>query len=382
MKTTCHALFALSALLAARPLAANTVTVYPIYDNTIYAESGSSSNGFGAYVFTGTNASGSARRALLLFDPQLGGVPSNATIVSVRLELALSLALGPASDVALHRATATWGEGASHAPTDGSAGAQAVGGDATWLYRFWASQTPWASPGGDFLPTPSAVTTVDGNAVYSFGPTAAMAADVQAWVTPLTTNSGWILIGDESTASTLKRFQTVRLVIDFTPPGPGQSLCTPGQAGVLACPCANPPGGAGRGCLNSASFAGGLLYAHGTASLGADSVVLSTASTPSGVLSIVLQGDALIASGVPFGEGVRCVGGSLTHLRAESAVGDGIVYPDGGETPIAAQSAALGDPIAPGTTRWYQVAYRDPSLPCAGEPNFNVTQALEVAWGP
>ena len=45
-------------------------------------------------------------------------------------------------------------------------------------------------------------------------------------------------------------------------------------------------------------------------------------------------------------------------------------------------SALLGDPIAAGSTRWYQVYYRDPALPCAFELNFNVTQGLSVLWHP
>ena len=69
-------------------------------------------------------------------------------------------------------------------------------------------------------------------------------------------------------------------------------------------------------------------------------------------------------------------------LRVENAVNGGIVYPDGTETPVAAMSALLGDPISAGSTRYYQVYYRDPSLPCAGEPNFNASQGLSVLWNP
>jgi hypothetical protein len=54
-----------------------------------------------------------------------------------------------------------------------------------------------------------------------------MVADVQAWVDGAEGNFGWILVGDESTATTAKRFNSVQnltvdnrpsLTIVFTPP--------------------------------------------------------------------------------------------------------------------------------------------------------------------
>jgi len=43
------------------------------------------------------------------------------------------------------------------------------------------------------------------------------------------------------------------------------------------------------------------------------------------------------------------------------------------------RSAALGDPITPGTPRFYQRYYRDPHpLFCPG--GFNVTNGLRIDW--
>jgi hypothetical protein len=40
--------------------------------------------------------------------------------------------------------------------------------------------------------------------------------------------------------------------------------------------------------------------------------------------------------------------------------------------------------ITPGTHRYYQVYYRDPTVlgGCAATATFNVTQAIDVTWNP
>ena len=45
-------------------------------------------------------------------------------------------------------------------------------------------------------------------------------------------------------------------------------------------------------------------------------------------------------------------------------------------------SASLGDPIAPGTPRYYQTYYRDPDPAfCLPSPsNFNASNAVTVNW--
>jgi len=40
----------------------------------------------------------------------------------------------------------------------------------------------------------------------------------------------------------------------------------------------------------------------------------------------------------------------------------------------------LGDPISPGTYRYYQVCYRDPTGVCSGQPSLNTSNAVMVAW--
>jgi hypothetical protein len=63
---------------------------------------------------------------------------------------------------------------------------------------------------------------------------------------------------------------------------------------------------------------------------------------------------------------------------------NGIVgYPSNGDLPITARSAAMGDPIVPGTTRFYQVYYRDSDpnfCPAPTGGRFNVTNGVRIVW--
>jgi hypothetical protein len=146
------------------------------------------------------------------------------------------------------------------------------------------------------------------------------------------------------------------------------------------CPCGN-TGQPGRGCENSSATGGARLAATGTPS--PDTVVLTATGERSTALSIFLQGDVEANPGLLFGDGVRCVSGHLKRLYFKNALGGVVTAPRTGDPSITARSAALGDPIAPGSTRWYQVYYRDPQLGfCPAPPGgaFNVSSALAVRW--
>jgi Tol biopolymer transport system component len=162
------------------------------------------------------------------------------------------------------------------------------------------------------------------------------------------------------------------------------SLCDPGVGGILACPCGNPPSGPGRGCNNSAATGGASLSASGIPSLSSDSLVFATSGEKPTATSIVLQGTSSPASGLVYGQGVRCVGGSLRRLYVKSAVAGSIVAPNfgAGDPSVSARSAALGDAITAGQSRWYLVYYRDPSVlgGCPASSTFNATQTGRVDW--
>ena len=165
---------------------------------------------------------------------------------------------------------------------------------------------------------------------------------------------------------------------------PAISICEPLVSGVIGCPCGNAPAGGVRGCDNSSLTGGAQLSAVGIAKLSFDSLVLTTNGERPTATSIVLQGNNTIATGVAFGQGVRCVAGSLRRLYVKSALSGTITVPQYGDLHVHSRSAVLGDMIAPGTHRYYGVYYRDPIVlgGCPGASTFNMTQQLDVLWAP
>jgi hypothetical protein len=160
----------------------------------------------------------------------------------------------------------------------------------------------------------------------------------------------------------------------------GTTFCA-GDGSSGSCPCAN-FGSFGRGCANSAATGGAFLTASGLPALANDTLALTCTGELPGVSSIFLQGDAAIAP-VTFGDGLRCVGGSLRRMYLHTAVGGTVNAPLAGELTISARSAALGDPLAAGATRYYQVYYRDPVASfCPNPPgnSWNISSALSVVW--
>jgi hypothetical protein len=190
---------------AARPPSRQTITrtvsLEPARDNTLFSESGNISNGAGQYLFSGTIQRGDYRRAVLAFD--LSGIPPGATVLTATLTLTMNRTIAGETPVSLHPLQQAWGEGDSDALGEEGAGAAAEPTDATWLHTFFDTDL-WTTPGGDYEASPSATTPVGGNGSYTWS-SPGLLADVQAWVGGAD-NFGWILIGDETTDTTAKRF--------------------------------------------------------------------------------------------------------------------------------------------------------------------------------
>jgi hypothetical protein len=214
---------ALLAVIAVTPAAAGQLQLNPIKDNTlIYSADGSTSHGAGQHFFAGRTGQGSPtdlRRGLLAFD--VSAIPSRATIGSVTLRLYLDRSSDFADrNVTLHRVLQDWGEGlsdggATETGAGGGRGAAATNNDATWKYRFYNAANPTASPvwtteGGDFVAAASATSSI-GNTQYEAAgynwTGAGLVSDVQNWVNG-TANYGWIVIGDETTSATARRFES------------------------------------------------------------------------------------------------------------------------------------------------------------------------------
>ena len=204
-----------------------TVTLLASKDTTIYNSSSERANGSGIGLFAGNTRIPSARRALLEFDIA-GAVPAGATITSVSLSMRVTR-IPPANPgpraTQLHRPLNSWGEGGSNAGSTGGTGVTPQTNDATWTKRFTGGES-WSAPGGGFVVSASASATFStGTPVWSS--TAALVADVQAWVSDPSFNHGWLLKGDETGRSTVRAFSSREgsatlgpmLTIEYTPAG-------------------------------------------------------------------------------------------------------------------------------------------------------------------
>jgi hypothetical protein len=189
------------------PQEPHTIALTPSKDNTLYeSSSGATSNGVGPGLFAGTTAARSIRRALVAFDLATQ-IPPGSRIR--RVELTMQVSRTPSGDepMNLHRVTRDWGEGASNAGSsrDGD-GTASRAGDATWLHTFFPDAR-WSARGGDF----EAVSDATGIVTFTSGKwesSDAMIARVQQWLDQPATNFGWIIIGDETSGSSVKRFDS------------------------------------------------------------------------------------------------------------------------------------------------------------------------------
>lgn len=196
----------LLALVAAAPASAEIVEIGASKDNTLYESAeGDASNGVGVHTFTGITAFNEIRRTLIAFDVA-SVVPRGSILVSATLKLRMSKTVVGPQPTSLHRAFADWGEGASDAQNEEGIGDPAEPGDATWVHTFFATDF-WSTTGGDFNPVPSADTLVAGIGFYEWSSNG-MLADVQAWVDDSSENFGWVILGNESTGFTAKRFDS------------------------------------------------------------------------------------------------------------------------------------------------------------------------------
>jgi Tol biopolymer transport system component len=141
------------------------------------------------------------------------------------------------------------------------------------------------------------------------------------------------------------------------------------------CPCGN-TGDLGYGCGNSIHASGGLIVAAGTASVSADTLVLTVSSLPTSTDVLFYQGGAQYL-GV-FGDGRRCVGGQVIRFGTKTTTNGVASYPEAADVPVS----IIGLIPAAGGTRYYQGWYRnaDPAF-CTPE-TFNLTNAIQIIWVP
>jgi hypothetical protein len=157
----------------------------------------------------------------------------------------------------------------------------------------------------------------------------------------------------------------------------GTPFCSPGEAGVLACPClpgTDAPHAPGHGCSNSVNTDGALMTGSGIPSIGSDTLVLQVTDMTNG-LALCFEGTSF-GSGLAAGDGVRCITNSLKRFGAKVATSRTWTYPQGGEVPIHVRTRAVA-----GSTRHYQLFYRNAS-PWCNAATFNVSSAYSILWQP
>ncbi len=213
-----------------------TATLTAVKDASIYADNTSNANGAGIYMHCGSNSGGAVRRALVQFD--LSSIPAGSTITAATLTLFGSTGASnntASTTIEIHKLTQTWSEGSSVPPSNGGSGIAAAAGDVTWNRRTY-NTTSWTNAGGTFSGTVSASASVPEASGARNWTGAQVLADVQGWYANSATNFGWILIGDENTDQTARRFSSrqhatvserPKLVITYTPPVTSGACCNP-----------------------------------------------------------------------------------------------------------------------------------------------------------
>ena len=172
--------------------------------------------------------------------------------------------------------------------------------------------------------------------------------------------------------------------------------CFPGTGTTIPCPCGQPANASG-GCANFGPTAtsGATITASGTASLAADTLILTTANhrtaPAAGILNVFFASTGTtIPNGVANGAGVRCYNQVLKRLytgQTNPPASGSLSKPGMGDPSVSARSAALSSPISAGQTRHYFNLYRDQqaTAPAACNnttSNVNVTNAGSVLWTP
>jgi hypothetical protein len=164
------------------------------------------------------------------------------------------------------------------------------------------------------------------------------------------------------------------IVVTYTYSSYPAQFCAVGSYGL--CPCQQ---GGGAGCPHASSGGGhgGELTPFGHSSLSSDDFIIYGSTMGPNTPVLFFQGTSSTFSGVSFGDGRRCVGGSIIRLGTKTAVGGIAQYPEAGDQHISVKGAIPG----PGVYRAYQAWFRDPFGYCTPAA-FNITSAVATVWTP
>jgi hypothetical protein len=150
-----------------------------------------------------------------------------------------------------------------------------------------------------------------------------------------------------------------------------------GDGSATACPCGNSsPSGAQAGCVNSGGRAGKLVARGSTSLLTETARLEGSGMTNSSVL--YFQGTTSVSGGAGFvfGDGLRCVGGSLVRLGVAQNSNGASIWPP----PNGPSLREAGHVTAPGA-RFYQAWYRDAQNYCT-PATFDLSNGWRFVWRP
>jgi hypothetical protein len=145
------------------------------------------------------------------------------------------------------------------------------------------------------------------------------------------------------------------------------------------CPCSN-FGGAGRGCASSFNAAGAGLTASGSTAL--DNVVLTADGVNTTGNAIFMRGDVSNVVGVVFGDGVRCVDGTLIRRTKPISSPNVATFPAPADTVTLSTGwgAANSTPPGSGITAHYMAYYRNAAAAFCPPETFNGTNGWIITW--
>ena len=342
-------------LATSAPVPTETLILDQAQDATLYEDpTGQTANGAGRYLFSGVNAAGLRRRALLRF-VLLDAIPSHSTIVSARLRLHASQVAASPEWISVHRVTHWWAVGASNAPGDEADGTQAQVPDATWIHAYYTNGV-WATPGGDHLPLASDTVSVDALGYHELDVT----DDVQFQLDEYQQNFGWLLVADEDASAGVVRFDSRQspefslrpsLVVEYELPECGTNYC-------ISAP-------------NSTGLPARMDY-EGSCVVSQNDLTLIAAPVPSdwGIFFYGTQPTG--GDGVPFGNGYRCVGdGSSPLVRFAPTLAQANEH----RMSLDLTSLPAHSPVVAGDTRYFQLWFRDPG---AGGSYFSLSDGLWI----
>jgi hypothetical protein len=198
-------LFLVTCLLAP-PLQADMVHIPADRDATLIEDAdGAYANGAGPAFFAGRNNQGqyALRRAVIHFDVA-GHLPERALIDRAFVSLYQTSSSNTTShSVSLHRVLENWSEGPAF--SSGGSGAPAGPGDVTWLHTSYDLEY-WVQAGGQFVAHASGSEIVGGAGFYTWQDSLNLVNDVRLWLHAPQQNFGWLVMGDEDTPQSSKRF--------------------------------------------------------------------------------------------------------------------------------------------------------------------------------